>query len=480
MSKVKIHNVRLGFANNSSSTHSIIILNRMGMAEGPLAEDHGVEKREFGWDFWTAASADAKLDYLALTIDCALRALKGPEFNTQQRCSELLGKAITVTQLKDEDGFASYIDHQSMIDLPMTWDGTDVDPEFVSDLQEFLLRDDVAILGGNDNEDMVHPLESQGVAALVDLPKETSGQLVGRKTKSDLAPFWTLFNRVNGTKIRLSFGDVKPPDKSDLPELVDLKITDYCPVGCPFCYQGSTTGGQHASLEQITRVADALREIKVFEVALGGGEPTLHPDFEKILRLFRDRHIVPNFTTKLAPKREHVELCGSFAYSATSPDEVRALRASLSDGKTGLEGFALNQKATIQCVLGAVSLATLIKIISAANAGSGYPVTLLGFKSQHRGKTFKPAPYDARECLDALIGLNLSHVGIDTALAVEFEAELKAREVPSWMYSTKEGKFSMYIDLVEGKMGPSSYCDDSQYVPLRESCAEIASAFARW
>lgn len=46
-----------------------------------------------------------------------------------------------------------------------------------------------------------------------------------------------LFNRVDGTKIRFAVGSYT---KAKRPELVDIKITDWCDVGCTFCYQNST------------------------------------------------------------------------------------------------------------------------------------------------------------------------------------------------------------------------------------------------
>lgn len=48
-------------------------------------------------------------------------------------------------------------------------------------------------------------------------------------------------------------------------------------------------------------------------------------------------------------------------------------------------------------------------------------------------------------------------------------------------YTTKEGKFSMYIDAVTKKMGPSSFCDSLLMRPfdgLRLN--SVKSAFAKW
>ena len=58
----------------------------------------------------------------------------------------------------------------------------------------------------------------------------------------------SLFDRSNGTKVRFAIG---PYTKAKRPELVDIKITDFCPAMCPACYMGSTPSGEHSSMENI-------------------------------------------------------------------------------------------------------------------------------------------------------------------------------------------------------------------------------------
>ena len=53
---MKIHNLRLGFACNSSSSHSLIFL--------PGCTDNA-EGQDFGWQCFTLASSEAKMGYLA-------------------------------------------------------------------------------------------------------------------------------------------------------------------------------------------------------------------------------------------------------------------------------------------------------------------------------------------------------------------------------------------------------------------------------
>ena len=74
----------------------------------------------------------------------------------------------------------------------------------------------------------------------------------------------SLFDRSNGTKVRFAIG---PYTKAKRPELVDIKITDFCPAMCPACYMGSTPSGEHSSMENMENVIYELSKARVQEVA---------------------------------------------------------------------------------------------------------------------------------------------------------------------------------------------------------------------
>ena len=64
-----------------------------------------------------------------------------------------------------------------------------------------------------------------------------------------------------------------------------IEITSSCNLRCPMCYASSGPGGTHLSFEEVTRSIDRLVEVEggAEVVQLSGGEPTIHPDFERIL-----------------------------------------------------------------------------------------------------------------------------------------------------------------------------------------------------
>ena len=81
------------------------------------------------------------------------------------------------------------------------------------------------------------------------------------------------------------------------PTLVDFQITDKCHLDCPHCYAASTSAGAHGALEDIELALDQIAEVGVFQLAIGGGEPLLHPHIGRILERCHKLGIVPNLTT---------------------------------------------------------------------------------------------------------------------------------------------------------------------------------------
>jgi len=103
----------------------------------------------------------------------------------------------------------------------------------------------------------------------------------------------------NGKTLRIALNPKKPIDDLKYPEFYDVKITGKCHGNCPWCYQNSLIDANHYNvLENITSFFGILDENqKPFQVAIGGGEPTLHPEFIEILKAFYTMGITPNYTT---------------------------------------------------------------------------------------------------------------------------------------------------------------------------------------
>ena len=94
----------------------------------------------------------------------------------------------------------------------------------------------------------------------------------------------------DGTKIRETNDD---EFQAAFAENMDIKITNYCDMGCPFCHEGSTTDGKFGDIMN-EKFIDTLHPYQ--EVALGGGDATSHPDLIPFLQKLKDRKVIVNMT----------------------------------------------------------------------------------------------------------------------------------------------------------------------------------------
>ena len=123
--------------------------------------------------------------------------------------------------------------------------------------------------------------------------------------------------------IRRALDPKKPISELDYPEFYDVKITDKCNGGCSYCYQDSTMGAPESreTLAGFIRMfADLTPNQLPFQIAFGGGEPTMHPYFTEFLTTCKLFGIVPNYTTNGTSLTKDVldatvKYCGGVAIS---------------------------------------------------------------------------------------------------------------------------------------------------------------------
>ncbi len=92
-----------------------------------------------------------------------------------------------------------------------------------------------------------------------------------------------------------------------------VEITDQCNLTCPTCYASSSPGRPHRSFEQVKAMLDCVvrSEGAPDIVQLSGGEPTIHPEFFRILDYAKTlpiRHLMVNTNgIKIATERGFAE-----------------------------------------------------------------------------------------------------------------------------------------------------------------------------
>jgi molybdenum cofactor biosynthesis enzyme MoaA len=119
-------------------------------------------------------------------------------------------------------------------------------------------------------------------------------------------------------------------------------ITDKCNLACDFCYRQEHSD-HFISIEDFKKALDEFkapkRESKV-GVTLGGGEPTLHPELEKLLEIAREKCNFVTLTTNgtnpgliknLSSYLDGVCVSAPFVYSETPPFSYALSAKQISD-----------------------------------------------------------------------------------------------------------------------------------------------------
>ena len=295
------------------------------------------------------------------------------------------------------------------------------------------------------------------------------------------------YNFVGDTATGLTFrwgsGPAEDPAMAPWPELADISISNYCTGGCTYCYRDSRPDGGCMCPEEYALLLRQLRHPEhgsVFQVALGGGEPLLHPDFVRILETTREQGVIPNYTTSgryFTPDiiQATAAHCGAVAISH-DPSRLDPTPRQLR--RLGEELAAAGIKANIHYVLSRWSLPRAMELLEGRHDELYEPFNAIVFL------TYKPAGRASRDgvlrpgpqlehflkLLAAPQRLTALRLGVDACLSPLLlrEGTLDA----TFFDSCEAGFFSVYID--EGlNVAPCSFCNDPAHAySLREHSLE--------
>ena len=126
----------------------------------------------------------------------------------------------------------------------------------------------------------------------------------------------------NGTKVKETLDPCADHFTYDFPESFDLKITDYCDVGCAFCSENSTTNGKHANLKDIHYLMRTC--VPGTEIAIGGGNALAHPDIELFVSYLNSLGLIPSITINQKHLKPYFKIlknlgCYGIGVSLTDP-----------------------------------------------------------------------------------------------------------------------------------------------------------------
>ena len=255
----------------------------------------------------------------------------------------------------------------------------------------------------------------------------------------------------DGTKIRETEENEFIPSFS---ENVDVKITDVCDGGCPFCYEGCTMNGKHANLFSYHFI-NTLHPYT--EMALNGNDLS-HPDLEKFLIFLKDKKVYANITVNQKHFIKHYNLIKKWSIEGL----VHGIGVSLNDPCDDFIEMVTSIPNTVIHTINGILTIDDVNFLK----DKGVKVLILGYKSLRRGEAYMescaPEIKRKQDELKSLLPIMINEEWFDVLsfdnLAIE-QLDVKSL-LPSdeWdsFYMGDDGDYTFYIDMVKGEYGRNS------------------------
>ena len=268
----------------------------------------------------------------------------------------------------------------------------------------------------------------------------------------------------DGTKIRETEEDEFIPSFA---ENCDVKITDKCDGGCPFCYEGCTTNGKHGDILNY-KFLDTLHPYT--ELAINGNDLS-HPDLIPFLEKMKSKKIIANMTVN----QIHFERHYDFIYELVSKNLIYGLGVSL---KKPTEDFIIKIKrfpnAVIHCINGILSPSDY-EILK----DNDLKMLILGYKQLRRGIDYyesnESGVHELQNWLYDNLEEMLNHfkvISFDNLAINQLEVKRLLND-EDWeeFYMGDDGNYTFYIDMVDGTFGKNSLA--TVRYPIMDSIDEM-------
>lgn len=254
----------------------------------------------------------------------------------------------------------------------------------------------------------------------------------------------------NGTKIRETEEEEFIPAFA---ENMDIKITNYCNAGCPFCHEGSTMRGLHGDILN-QKFIETLHPYQ--EVAIGGGDATSHPDLIPFLQKLKEKKVIANITVS----QIHFEQKQELIRKLVGEKLVYGIGVSLVNPTDDFISLVQQYpNAVIHVINGVVWQEEMERLYD-----KDLKILILGYKELRRGSDWirKERSWIAanqtwmKENLGEII--NRFKVMSFDNLAIEQLEVRKIMRQEEWeeFYMGDDGTMTYFIDMVEKKFAKSS------------------------
>lgn len=271
----------------------------------------------------------------------------------------------------------------------------------------------------------------------------------------------------DGTKIRETKDDEFIPSFA---ENMDVKITNFCNIGCPMCHEGSTTNGKFGDILN-EKFIDTLHPYQ--EVAIGGGDATSHPDLIPFLQKLKEQKVIANMTVN----QIHFEKKQELIKKLVDEKLIYGLGVSLvNPTKHFIELIKQYPNAVIHVINGVLKPSDI-----KALENNNLKILILGYKHLRRGNEYFETEQNDIEVKQQWLYENLEDI-IQKFKVVSFDnlaieqlnvKRLLTQEEWDEFYMGDDGKVTYYVDMVERKFAQSSTAPFDKRYDLLDSVDDM-------
>jgi len=236
------------------------------------------------------------------------------------------------------------------------------------------------------------------------------------------------------------------------PESIDVKITDYCDMGCLYCHESSTIKGKHADLNKLLEV---IKDLPAgVELAIGGGNPLSHPNLIEFLQELKNRGIIANLTVN----QGHLKTFQDMLIYLIKDNLVKGLGISITNNNFNYVKplLEITDNIVYHIIAGVNKIDVLDKLIALGKC----KVLILGYKTFGFGinyyseevlkeikNWYKILPKYIGKCTISFDNLAIEQLNVK---------RLFTHEGWNKFYMGDDFCFTMYIDAVKEEYAPNS------------------------
>lgn len=271
----------------------------------------------------------------------------------------------------------------------------------------------------------------------------------------------------DGTKIRETEDDEFIPLFA---ENMDIKICNYCDMGCKFCHEGSTINGKFGNILN-EKFIDSLHPYQ--EVAIGGGDATSHPDLAPFLQKLKEKKVIANMTVN----QIHFEKKQELIKKLVNEKLIYGLGVSLvNPTKHFIELIKQYPNAVIHVINGVLKPSDI-----KALENNNLKMLILGYKHLRRGNEYFEEEQNDIETKQQWLYENLEDI-IQKFQVVSFDnlaieqldvKRLLTQEEWDEFYMGDDGSTTYYVDMVERKFARSSTAHMNKRYDLLDSVDDM-------